>query len=193
MRTRTLMHGLAMTAGIALSLGIIDLSKGLSHATTVQSFSQQQQQQQQRVQLYVNPAKDNTNIAIDHPIGVVSLTPTKPSRIQGPAPFGFVQPAITQTTAWFWGRYPGSSIQDLSSGIIVVSGSVPNAATKGEIGVWVTNMSPAPAWQGQFVAPGSTGPISIETFQGQVATWTSTSGEQGTFNIASHLWSISST
>ncbi|MCL5063900.1 MAG: hypothetical protein M1600_02275 [Firmicutes bacterium] len=188
MRTRTLMHRLAMIAGITLSLGIIDLPKGLSHATTGQSVSQQQQQ---RVQLYVNPAKDNTNIASDHPIGVVSLTPTKPSRIQGPAPFGFVQPAITQTTAWFWGRYPGSSIQDLSSGIIVVSGSVPNAPTKGEIGVWVTNMSPAPAWQGQFVAPGRTGPISIETFQGQVARWTSPSGEQGTFNIASHLWSIS--
>lgn len=188
MRKRTRRNGLAMTAGIALSLGIIGLSKGFSDATTVQSFSQQKQQ---RYQQYVNQAKGNTNIAIAHSIGVVSLAPTRPSRIQGQAAFGFVEPAIAQTTAWFWGRYPGSSIQDLSSGIIVVSGSVPNAPTQGEIGVWVTNMSPAPAWQGVFVAPGSTGPISINSFQGQVATWISTSGEQGTFNIASHVWSVS--
>jgi len=188
MRKRTRMNGLAMTAGIAVSLGIIGLSKGFSDATTVQGFSQQKQQ---RFQQYINQAKNNTNIPIDHPIGVVSLAPTKPSPIQGTAPFGFVEPAITQTTAWFWRRYPGSSVQDLSSGIIVVSGSVPNTPTQGEFGVWVTNMSPAPAWQGQFVAPGSTGPISINSFQGQIATWTSASGEQGTFNIASHVWSVS--
>jgi len=79
MRTRTLMHRLVMIAGIILSLGIIDLPKGLSRATTGQRGGQQQQQ---RVQLYVNPAKDNTNIPSDHPIGIVSLTPTKPSRIR---------------------------------------------------------------------------------------------------------------
>lgn len=190
MSKRTRRNGLAVTAGVALSLsiiGVIGVSRGFSDATTIQSFSQQKQQ---RLQQYINQAKENTNIAIDHPIGRLSTTPTKPGRIDGPAPFGFVQPAITQTTAWFWGRYPGSSIQDVSSGVIVVSGTVPNRPTEGEIGVWVTNMNPVPTWQGQFVASGSTGAISINSFQGTIATWTSVSGEHGTFNIASHVWTI---
>jgi len=187
MSQRTRRNGLAITAGIALSLSIIGVSRGFSDATTVQSF---RQQKQQRFQQYINQAKENTNIPIDHPIGVVSLTPTQPSRIQGQAAFPFVQPAITQTTAWFWGRYPGSSIQDVSSGVIVVSGTVPNRPTEGEIGVWVTNMNPVPTWQGQFVAPGSTGAISINSFQGTIAAWTSVSREHGTFNIASHVWTI---
>ncbi len=60
---------------------------------------------------------------------------------------------------------------------------------EGEIGVWVFDVGSVP-WQGQFVVPGHTGPIAIENFQGHVATWTSTSGKGGMFNIVTHTWSV---
>ena len=86
-----------------------------------------------------------------------------------------------------WGRYPDSSVQDLQSQVLVVSGSELNNTTQDEIGVWVFKMGPVP-WQGQFAAPGHTGSIAIESFQGEVVTGISTSGEQGTFNMATHVW-----
>ena len=187
MRLRLLIVRLALV-GLTAGLTFVASANNSSNATTAQNF---EQQKLPFLQQQAKKANNNTNIPIDHPIGSVTSTTTtsSPYEFQGPAAYPFISATINQTTAWMWGRYPGSSAQDLVSGVLVVSGSVPNNPIEGEIEVWVTNIPPT-SWQGQFVAPGQTGPISIQSIQGKIATWTSTSAEQGTFNIVTHVWTL---
>ena len=187
MRYRTLVAGLAVV-GLATGIRLMVSPSGSSPAAMAQRF---EQHKLAFLRQQANKANHDTHIPRDHPVGAVDTAPqtSSPSEIREPAPYPFVAATIHQTTAWMWGRYPGTSVQDLQSQVLVVSGSVPNHPLAGEIGVWVFNVGSVP-WQGQFVAPGHTGAIAIKNFHGHVATWTSSSGQHGTFDIVTHTWSI---
>ena len=179
MRCRSVAAGLVVAA-LAMGIRDIGLATGSSRAATgphKRAFLRQQANQD-------NPQYEHSHRP-SQGLGPTATTSSSPSEIQGWRP----------TRSSPRNHSPNDGVDVGTVPRYVCAGSAKPGVggqwirAEGEIGVWVFDVGSVP-WQGQFVVPGHTGPIAIENFQGHVATWTSTSGKGGMFNIVTHTWSV---
>jgi hypothetical protein len=91
---------------------------------------------------------------------------------------------MVDVSAWQAGWYPGTETP-----VAVAAGAEASDRSKGLL--WVDTVAQS-GWTGEWVAPGTTGAITITRISGLVVSWTSRSGMAGTFDLATHGWTLDS-
>jgi hypothetical protein len=154
------------------------------HVAQATSSSTFQAQKQALLTQSINQALHHTEKAVD--VGITHWKAPSPQPIPWPTvPMALVTPMIGNN-AWLAGLYPGTMDE-----VWVMAGASKTNPNIGILNVLVVDtMSPAP-WTGEFLTPQATGTLSITDIHGETVTWTSTSGLNGTFNLSTHVWSIS--
>ena len=173
-----------VATGVLLALGLaaVVITNSGAGAQTLQ------QAKQQLLQQLVTRAQASTNRA--QPTSPVATSPAA----QQQAPFlipmadrgGFNPEPLPIAIASEWNA---GGNQD--NPVVVISGSALNNPQEGLI--WVTNLGSPSSWDGEFVAPGNAGSITITGIQGTILSWSASGGQSGTFNMAAPSWSQATT
>ncbi len=176
---RALITSLIAGAVVLGGAGVV-ISHHSADANTTAAYTSQKQQ---RINQGLAQAQKNTAKAHDHG-GVANFPSPSPHAIADPAlPIG--PTPMTQSSAWIAGWYPQTFNE-----VLVLGGSDQSKPNQGILDVQVLNQ-PGASWNGEFLAPGITGAITITSIKGPVVQWTSTSGATGSFNLTTQKWGAS--
>lgn len=111
--------------------------------------------------------------------------PTTQLRLRHSAALPCGPTPMTQSSAWIAGWYPQTFNK-----VLVLGGSDQSKPSQGILDVQVLNQ-PGASWNGEFLAPGATGAITITSIKGPVVQWTSASDAAGSFNLTTQKWGAS--
>jgi len=167
----------------AVAVLVVGLTWGYhaTHATTASGF---RAEKAQRVVQNTQRAARATHSAPDVILPGPTAAPT-PGPLPGGPQIRIGPIAMVDVSAWQAGWYPGTETP-----VVVAAGAEQSDPSRGLL--WVDTATGS-TWTGEWVAPGTTGAITITRISGTVVSWTSRSGVSGTFDLATHAWTIDST